>query len=523
MRFVLTIRRRLILGFLLLIALVLVASAAGLVYTRSADHSVTTIRDGVSYLQRESDLETAWSAVLGTTDNLLLTRQTTLIEGRLASDLATFDQRLTDLQNLPLGEDPRIAADNQAIIDSLVQLTGELDRVIGDIEAAAVDGQWATAQRIRHADLASLDRRYADNFNRLSANVQTTVDSSVADAEDARDTNWLILILVVALALSAGSGAAYLTSRSIIRPLSTLLRAIQAVEKGDLSQQVNITSRDEIGVLAHGFNLMIAQLDDLINSLEARVQARTRDMQIAAQVSEQIATVLDPDQLLLLVVELTKSSYDLYHTHVYLLGEGGESLVLSAGAGEVGRMMKERGHSIPAGARRSLVARAARENKPVIVADTTQEPGFLANPLLPKTRSEAALPLAVGNRVLGVLDVQSDRIGHFDTDLLPVLSTLAGQIAVAIENARLFSTVEQSSRYEQALSTITQSIQRATSMDEVLQLATRELGRALRVPYTAIELQVQMPVDEPRVPEAPVVSTADQDENYAANLEAAPH
>jgi sigma-B regulation protein RsbU (phosphoserine phosphatase) len=228
----------------------------------------------------------------------------------------------------------------------------------------------------------------------------------------------------------------------------------------------------------------------LIGSLEQRVAARTRDLKIATQVSEQVATILDIDQLLPQMVELTKSSFDLYHAHAYLLDEKGENLVLAAGAGEAGQVMKQRKHSIPLDAERSLVARAARGNTPIVVDDVRNEPGFLANPLLPNTHSEAAFPLAVGDRVLGVLDVQSTEVGHFDADMQSVLTTLAGQVAVAIDNARLFSSVESASRHEQALSTITQEIGRATNMDEVLQIAARELGKALRVPYTAIELQV---------------------------------
>ncbi len=314
--------------------------------------------------------------------------------------------------------------------------------------------------------------------------------------------------------------AVLLLRRSVVRPIQNLTGGVQAFTEGQLSHRIRPEGSRELSLLGDAMNQMAAQLQESQSHLEARVQARTRDMQLAAQVSEQVSTILDPNELLPLVVELTKSSFDLYHAHIYLVDNTGDYLQLSAGAGEAGRVMKERGHSIPSGAPRSLVARAARENKPIIVANTMEDPGFLPNPLLPRTRSEAALPLTVGSRVLGVLDVQADQVGRFDEDLLPVLTTLAGQIAVAIENARLFSTVEESSRFEQALATITQSIQRATNMDEVLQLAARELGRTLRVPFTAVELKVQPaagPVVEAHAAEP------DQDENYAADLEAAPN
>ena len=356
-----------------------------------------------------------------------------------------------------------------------------------------------------------------DEFNIL-------VGASASAIDDQLVTSVATSLLIAIIGIASVSALIVLLLRSrVLAPFRNLMDGVQMFSEGRLDHRIEPRGTSELAILADSMNQMALQIQEAQSQLEGRVQARTRDLQIAAQVSEQVSTILDPGELLPLVVELTKSSFDLYHAHIYLIDDSGEHLVLSEGAGEAGRVMKDRGHSIPARTARSLVARAARDNKPVIVADTAEESGFLANPLLPKTRSEAALPLAVGNRVLGVLDVQSDQVGHFDADLLPVLSTLAGQIAVAIENARLFSTIEQASRYEQTLSTITQSLQRAASMDEVLQLAARELGRALRVPYTAIELQVPKPVDEPDAPVSPVVPTPDQDEDYAANLEAAPH
>ena len=201
------------------------------------------------------------------------------------------------------------------------------------------------------------------------------------------------------------------------------------------------------------------------------------------------STIFDPDQLLPQVVELTKYSFDLYHTHIYLYDAGRENLVLAAGASEAGRIMKERGHHIPASAS-SLVAQAGRENVAVIVDDVNVDPNFLANPLLPETRSEAALPLTVGERVIGVLDVQSEQVARFDNDLIAVFSTLAGQIAVSLDNARLFSEMERASRQDHVLGVLTQEIQRAASIDDVLRSATRELGKALQVSETAIELHL---------------------------------
>lgn len=306
----------------------------------------------------------------------------------------------------------------------------------------------------------------------------------------AYETVLTIAIGLVLVALFTGGFGFWVMTR-FAQPIETMSRAAAALGGGDFDVQVEPAGTREFKLLAQSFNDMSAQIQNFIGTLEARVEARTADLRLAAQVSEQAATILDPDVLLSQVVELTKEYFGLYHSHVYLLDADGNNLVLAAGAGDPGRIMRERGHSIPANAELSLVARAAREKTAVIVEDTVQEPGFLANPLLPDTRSEAALPLVTGQRVLGVLDVQSEQVGRFDADLIAVLNTLAGQITVAIDNARLFSEVERTSRHGQALSMVTEAIQRAQNIDEVLQTAARELGQALRVPVATVELKLE--------------------------------
>ncbi len=172
-------------------------------------------------------------------------------------------------------------------------------------------------------------------------------------------------------------------------------------------------------------------------------QRRALQMQTVAEVSAAAASNLNTDELLKQVADLTKERFNLYHAHIYLLDETGENLVLAAGAGEAGRMMKEHGHSIPLQREQSLVARAARTREGIITNDVTQEPGFLPNLLLPETRSELAVPLVIGEQLIGVLDVQADVANRFDDEDLNVQITLAGQVAVAVNNARTFEQVHQ--------------------------------------------------------------------------------
>jgi PAS domain S-box-containing protein len=165
-----------------------------------------------------------------------------------------------------------------------------------------------------------------------------------------------------------------------------------------------------------------------------QTQKRAVEMETVAQVSTVVSTILETEQLLQEVADLTKARFGLYHAHIYLLSESGDTLELAAGAGEAGRRMLAQGWNISLAHERSLVAQAARSRQGVMANDVRQDPNFMPNPLLPDTRAELAVPVVVGDRVLGVLDVQADAVGRFTGDDVRILTTLASQVAVALQN-----------------------------------------------------------------------------------------
>jgi PAS domain S-box-containing protein len=176
---------------------------------------------------------------------------------------------------------------------------------------------------------------------------------------------------------------------------------------------------------------------------EEALRKSAAELATVAKVSTTAATRLDPQDMLQSVVELTKSEFALYHAHIYLLNDAQDTLILTMGAGDIGREMVAQGRRIPVGREQSLVARAARTRAGVIVNDVSLDPHFLPHPLLPETRSEMAIPMLVGGSVLGVLDVQSAILNRFtDTDV-QIMTTLASQVAVALQNARSFERSEK--------------------------------------------------------------------------------
>jgi PAS domain S-box-containing protein len=249
----------------------------------------------------------------------------------------------------------------------------------------------------------------------------------------------------------------------------------------------------------------LATFYDITEEKQAKesLTKRVTELETVAQVSTAALNILDTTELLQTVVDLTKDRFDLYHAHIYLLDEITDALVLVAGAGEVGPQMVAEGWKIPFEQEQSLVARAARTRQGVIVNDVSEVPNWLPNPLLPNTRSEMAVPLLVGERVLGVLDVQSDEVGRFTGDDIRIQTTLAAQVAVALENARLFEEGQRSSfllnervKELDCLNDIGREMEESPPpLPELLQWITERIPPALQYPdlsVVAIEFDGQV-------------------------------
>jgi len=215
---------------------------------------------------------------------------------------------------------------------------------------------------------------------------------------------------------------------------------------------------------------------------------RAAELSTVAEVGTTISSLLDPEEMLQTVVDLTKERFDLYHAHIYLMDGDEQMLKLVAGAGDVGRQMAAEGWEIPLEEEQSLVARAARERHGVIANDVRAEADFMANPLLPDTAAELAVPLVIGDQVLGVLDVQSDQVDNFTDEDVSIKTTLASQVAVALQNVRTYTRTQQQAEHETLVNVISQQIQSTTDIETALQVAVRELGRALGAKRTSVEL-----------------------------------
>ncbi len=259
-------------------------------------------------------------------------------------------------------------------------------------------------------------------------------------AEQSQNNVKLVLAIGVLVA-AAAVGVAQLLTGPIVR-LTTVATRITA---GDLSARARVETSDEIGALANGFNTMTAQLQELIGSLEKRVEARTEQLRASTEVGRAAASILDTDRLLREVVNLITDRFGFYYSAIFLNDERNQFAVLHEATGEAGRILKDRRHQLEIGGQ-SMVSTAITTRQPRIALDTGAEPVRFANPLLPETRSEIALPLIVGDRTLGALDVQSTQASAFDETYASVLQSMADQIAIAVSNTQQFSQTEAALR-----------------------------------------------------------------------------
>ncbi len=173
-------------------------------------------------------------------------------------------------------------------------------------------------------------------------------------------------------------------------------------------------------------------------NLESLVEQRTRGLHAVAEVGHAMTSLLDPAVLLPQVVELVHERFGLYYVGLFLVDEARRFAVLQAGTGAAGREMLAQGHRLEVGGR-SMVGRCAATGVPDVQLDVGEASVRFDNPLLPRTRSELALPLRVRGRVIGVLTVQSEREDAFDEAYVALLQAMTDQVAVAIDNARLFA------------------------------------------------------------------------------------
>jgi len=270
------------------------------------------------------------------------------------------------------------------------------------------------------------------------------------------NTTIATLGFVLAFALIVAIALGILSIRQIVQPIEKLAVIAQNVASGDLTQQVPIIRKDEIGILASTFNSMTSQLRNLIGSLENRVSERTVELEKARALSERrakqfeaithvssaLTTAHNVQELLPRISEVISNLFGFYHVGIFLTDASNQYAVLSAANSPGGKIMLERGHQLKIG-EQGIVGYVTGTGNPRIALDVGEDATYFNNPDLPETHSEMALPLKIAGSAVGALDVQSTEPNAFSNEDVEVLSALADQVSLAIQNTRLFDQTQR--------------------------------------------------------------------------------
>ncbi len=273
-----------------------------------------------------------------------------------------------------------------------------------------------------------------------ASDIQEIMTTVIGNARTTQAMAMSVVVGGILLAAIIGAFVFYALSRQIIESIQSLQHAAERLGAGDLSVRAEVQGEDEIAATAHALNLMAEQLQGLFSSLEEQAKDRTQSLETSAEISRQLAAITDLDELLQYAVNRIRDGFGLYYTHIYLTeGETGD-LVMMAGSGEVGKLLKAKGHRLKSG--EGIVGAVASLDEYFMSNNVHKAINWVPNVLLPDTNSELAVPLRKGDQVLGVLDLQSNKLNHFSAEDVITLQSLANQIAAAVDNARLLAETQ---------------------------------------------------------------------------------
>lgn len=188
---------------------------------------------------------------------------------------------------------------------------------------------------------------------------------------------------------------------------------------------------------------IVAEMSDALNNAQLiqKTRSYSNQLAVAASVSQAATTLLNHEELIESVVELVREQFGFYYVGLFLVDDLGKKAILQAGSGEAGRLQVERGHHHTIGGG-SMIGAAIEDGRARVEQDVSKAKAFIRNELLPNTQSELALPLISREITIGALTVQSTEKNAFTRTTVTVLQSLANQLAIAIENAKLLAKTQ---------------------------------------------------------------------------------
>lgn len=231
--------------------------------------------------------------------------------------------------------------------------------------------------------------------------------------------------------------------------------------------------------------LGIAQDITSLKLAEIQSSRQAERLFTASQIARDVTGSLELKDILANAVNLICMQFNYDHCGIFLLDQVQKQAVLAEAYGDAGKKMLQSGYRLAVGSQ-SLVGQATAKNQTAVANQVKNQPDYFANPFLPETMSEVVIPLNIGERVLGALDVQSNHESAFTFDDLHALEILADQLAMAIENSRLFTRTQDNLAKHRLLHEITTTASQTQSFEQSLQVIVEMLNQALKTDWAAI-------------------------------------
>ena len=429
------IAHKLTLASVLMILLTLLSGGVGLWQVFVIGQTIGEAHQKERQLAWSLELLAAGHRLVATLDHMLLTQDSALMSTDAPVSLGTLRFYMETLQEA--GGEPGTSD----LLGEMQVAYSELRQAVSDVDVLARQERWTEVGVALEQEVRPANERMGLLVRRLVLQADQDVKAMAAHTQVVIWQAALILAVLVVLTTAIALGWRQFVFRGLGLSISELRQGVARITSGDLKYKLTVRTGDEVEELGDEFNKMADELADVIGTLEQRVAERTRGLRTAAEVSHAIISVLDPAELLRQVVDLVRERFDLYYVGLFLLDEERRFAVLRAGTGEAGQQMLARGHRLEVGGK-SMIGWCVAKGEARIALDVGEEAVRFDNPLLPETRSEMALPLRSRGQVIGAMTVQSTREAAFDETDIAAMQTMADQVAVAIDNARLFAETQ---------------------------------------------------------------------------------
>ncbi len=294
---------------------------------------------------------------------------------------------------------------------------------------------------------------FLDEFSSAAEDTKSQIASAVEDMskqvdKQSREAELIFIAIIVAMVVVV-SGVSFLLSETITRPIMALTKGSEQLGKGELDYAIEVNTGDEMQVLADKFNAMTMTLKESYSNLEQKVIERTEkereraeQLRTINEVSRKISSIVNLDELLAYVGNLLRQTFHFHNVNIFLFEPSSGKLMLKT------LHFSGQKNVIPVGVplemdEQGIIGKAAKSGEYVLVNNIEAEPDYRKHEGTAETKSELAVPVKMGGRVLGVLDIESAEIEGFDEADVFTAQTLADQLAVAIENARLYQETRQ--------------------------------------------------------------------------------